>query len=72
VEVVSIRVSKELKEEMRRLDLDWSQYIRDVIEHRVRLEKSKQACYRMDEIRKKTAKIKFDSVKVIRAARDNR
>jgi len=72
MEVISIRVSKELKEEMRRLDLDWANYLRDVIEQKIKQEKIRQACQRMDEMRKKTVGVKFDSVKVVREARNSR
>jgi len=72
VEVVSIRVPKDLKEEMSRLDLDWADYIRQAIEERVKAEKMRQACKVMDELREKTKGVKFDSVKVIREARNSR
>jgi len=72
VEVVSIRVPKDLKEEMSRLDLDWAGYIRQVIEERVKAEKMRRACKVMDELREKTKGVKFDSVKVIREARNSR
>jgi len=72
VEVVSIRVPKDLKEEMSRLDLDWADYIRQVIEERVKAEKMRRACKVMDELREKTKGVKFDSVKVIREARNSR
>lgn len=72
LEVVSIRVPKELKEEMRRLDVNWAEYLRSSIEERVRLERIKRACREMDEVREKTVGVKFDSVKVIREAREGR
>ena len=72
MEVVSIRVPKDLKEEMSRLDLDWADYIRQAIEERVKAEKMRRACKVMDELREKTKGVKFDSVKVIREARNSR
>ncbi len=72
MEVVSIRVPKDLKEDMSRLDLDWADYLRQAIEERVKIEKMKQACRTMDELREKTKGVKFDSVKVIRDARNMR
>lgn len=72
MEVVSIRVPKDLKEEMSRLDLDWADYIRQVIEERVKAEKMRRACKVMDELREKTKGVKFDRVKVIREARNSR
>ena len=70
MEVVSIRVPKDLKEDMSRLDLDWADYLRQAIEERVKIEKMKQACRTMDELRAKTNGVRFDSVKVIRDARN--
>jgi len=72
MEVVSIRVPKDLKEEMQRLDVDWAEYLRAAIEERVRNERMIRACREMDELREKTKGVKFDSVKVIRDARNSR
>jgi len=38
MEVVSIRVPKHLKEEMSKLDLYWTEYLRNAIEEKVRVE----------------------------------
>jgi len=72
MEVISIRVPKELKEEMRRLDINWAEYIRNLIEEKVQLEKIRRACQNIDKIRQKTVGVKFDSVSAIREARDSR
>lgn len=72
MEVISVRVPKKLKEEMRRLDVDWAVYVRRAIEEKVQMEKAQKACRIMDEIREKTSDVKFDSVKVIREARESR
>jgi hypothetical protein len=70
MEVVSIRVPKHLKKEMSKLDLDWAEYLRKAIEEKVRIEKMEKACQIMDELREKTKGVTFDSVKVIREARN--
>jgi predicted transcriptional regulator len=72
VEVVSIRVPKDLKKDMSKVDLDWADYLRQAIEEKVKLEKMKQASGIMDELREKTKGVKFDSVKVIRDTRNMR
>jgi hypothetical protein len=72
VEVVSVRIPKELKEEMGKLDFDWAVYLRAVIEERVKAEKMRRASKVMDELREKTKGVKFDSARVIREARDSR
>jgi hypothetical protein len=72
VEVISIRVPKDLKEEMSKLDLNWAEYLRGAIEERVRAERMLRACKEMDELRKKTKTTKFDSTKIIRSMRNSR
>jgi hypothetical protein len=72
MEVVSVRIPKELKEEMTKLDLDWAGYLRGVIEEKVKTERMRRASIVMDELREKTKGVKFDSAKVIREARDSR
>ena len=72
MEVVSIRVPKDLKQEMSKLDVDWADYLRRTIEDKVRIERMKRACRTIDELREKTKGVKFNSVKVIREARDSR
>jgi hypothetical protein len=72
MEVVSVRIPRELKEDMSKLDLDWADYVRRAIEKKVRAEKMRQASKVMDELREKTKAAKFDSVRVIREARDSR
>jgi hypothetical protein len=72
MEVVSVRIPKELKEEMTKLDLDWAGYLRGVIEEKVKTERMRRASMVMDELREKTKGVKFDSAKMIREARDSR
>jgi len=72
MEVVSIRVPKDLKEEMSKLDLDWADYLRAAIEEKVKAERMRRACRIMDELREKTKGVKFDSVRIIREARSSR
>lgn len=70
--MVSVRVPSKLKDEMRRLRIDWAEFLRRAIEERVREERMKEACQAIDDIRSKTVGVKFDSVRVIREARDGR
>ena len=72
MEVVSVRIPKDLKEEMSKLDLDWADYLRAVIEEKVKAEKMTRASKVMDELREKTRSVKFDTIKVIREARNSR
>ncbi|MEM3380935.1 MAG: hypothetical protein QXI59_05000 [Candidatus Bathyarchaeia archaeon] len=70
MEVVSIRVPKDLKKEMSNIDLDWAEYLRKAIEEKVKTERMRRACKIMDELREKTRGVQFDSVKEIRQVRN--
>lgn len=48
---VSVKVPRELRELMRQVDVNWSEYLRSVIEAKVREELAKRASRRLDEIR---------------------
>jgi len=68
--VVSVRVSRDLKERMRRVQEDWASYLRRVIERRIREEEMLEASRRIDEIRSKTRKGTYHAAKSIRKDRD--
>lgn len=71
-EVFSIRIPRELKGMMREVEVDWASFVRGAVEEKVREEKRKNAMKLMDESRRKTRGVKFDSVEVIRTLRDER
>jgi len=67
---VSVRVSKELREKMRRVQEDWSDYLRRMIERRIREQEILQASRMIDEIRSKTRRGTYHAAKSIREDRD--
>lgn len=67
---LSIRIPKEVKEQMRDVDVDWPSYIRTAIEDKIKEVKRKRAANSMDSIRNKTKYGGFDSAKSIREDRD--
>ena len=52
-EVITIKVPKELKKQMKQLNINWSQYIRESIQQKVDQQKRKEAFLRLDQIRAK-------------------
>lgn len=72
MKVVSVRVPEKLREEMRKLNVEWADFFREAIAEKVKKEKMKQACQAMDEVRRKTEGVPFDSTRVIREAREQR
>lgn len=55
---------------MKGIEIDWSKYIRDAIEQKIRNGRRIQAARSMDEIRKKTKHGSFDSTGSVREDRD--
>lgn len=70
--MISVRVDEELKERMRRFkDINWSEYVRDSIEERLREEELRKACQEMDRLAEKTSGV-WSGSKEIRRWRDRR
>lgn len=67
---LSVRLPEETKKKMKKLDVDWPEYIRQAIEAKIREEKRARSAESMDRIRAKTKKGAFDSTKSIREDRD--
>ena len=57
---------------MREVEVDWASFVRGAVEAKVREEKRKNAMKLMDESRRKTRGVKFDSVEVVRTLRNER
>ncbi|ADB58418.1 hypothetical protein Arcpr_1369 [Archaeoglobus profundus DSM 5631] len=49
--IVCIRIPRSLKTEMNKLDINWSEYLRGVIESKVRMEKIKKTWKEIEKIR---------------------
>jgi len=69
--VICVRVPEELKEEMKEININWSEYIRDLIRKKIRQIKMMEASKKIDEIRAKTVQGKFNATKSIREDRDS-
>jgi len=68
---VSVKVPEELRNLMKKVDVNWSEYLREVIETKIRMEMAKDAVRRLDEIRGRAGKISTEEiVKWIREDRE--
>lgn len=61
---------KDLKQKMSRLHEDWADYIRQMIERRVREHEVLEASRKIDEIRAKTREGAYHAAKSVREDRD--
>jgi len=68
--VVSVRVPRDLKEKMSRVQEDWASYLRRMIERRIKKQEMLQASKTIDEIRSRTKRGAYEAAKSIRMDRD--
>ncbi len=54
-ETMGIKISKDLKEEMVKFEVNWSEYIRESIDEKLKELRRKKIAEHLDSIRKKTA-----------------
>ncbi len=73
-DVIAVRVSKKLKDELQELDLDYAQEVRECLERMVKRKKLKQIMRQVDRFRndlyKKTG-VTTSSADIIREDRDH-
>ena len=70
---VSVKVPEELRELMRRVKVDWSEYLREVIKAKIREELAKEAAEKLDEIKGRAGKVPTEVlVRWLREERENR
>jgi chemotaxis regulatin CheY-phosphate phosphatase CheZ len=59
---VSIKVPVELKKRMKEVDVNWSEYLRSVIEAKVKEELAKKASQILEEIQKRVKEIPTEEI----------
>lgn len=62
VSAVTVKVSGELKEKMRRVRVNWSEYIREAIQRKVEEQRVKAASVKIDEVRKRAKSVSTDEL----------
>ena len=68
---VSVKVPEEIRKLMRKVDVNWSEYLRETIETKIRVEMAKDAARRLDEIRERAGKLPTEElVRWIREGRE--
>ncbi len=59
---MSVKVPEEIRKLMKKVNVNWSEYLRGVIENRVRLEIARDAMTKLDEIRKRARKVSTEEI----------
>lgn len=64
-ETITIRVPKNLKGEIAKFDINWSEYIRESIDERLKELKRKKVVEHMDNVREKTKGVQINMAREI-------
>jgi hypothetical protein len=67
---VSVKVPEEIRRLMREVNVNWSEYLREVIEARIRLERAKEASRELDEMRRRVKRVPTEEI--VRWIREDR
>lgn len=54
VNIITVKVSSELKKKMKQVKVNWSQYIRSAVQKKIDEERLKAASAKLDEVRTRT------------------
>lgn len=57
-----MKVSSELKEKMRRVGVNWSEYIREAIQRKIEEQRMKSASAKIDEVRRRAKPVSTDEL----------
>ncbi len=52
-DVITVKVPKKLKRDMKQVEINWSQYIRECVQKKIDEQKMRAASAKLDEIRKR-------------------
>ena len=67
---VSVKVPEEIKKLMKRVNVNWSEYLRNVVEAKIRMEMAKDAVRKLDEIRRRAGEVPTEEI--VRWIREDR
>jgi predicted DNA-binding protein len=51
--IITVKIPAEMKQNMKKVNVNWSQYIRECVQKKIDYEKMKAASDKLDEIRKR-------------------
>ncbi len=54
VELITVKIPKAMKQDMKKIELNWSQYIRECLQEKIDEQKKKEAFGKLDQIRKRS------------------
>ena len=62
VELVTVKIPKSMKKDMKKIDLNWSRYIRQCLQDKIDEQKKRDAFLKLDEIRKRSKPVTNEEI----------
>ena len=62
VVIITVRVPKALKKDMQKINVNWSQYIRECLQNKINEQKKREAFDKLDEIRKRSKPVTNEEI----------
>ena len=62
VDVITVKVPHALKKQMKQVNVNWSQYIRECVQKKIDEQKRRAASEKLDEIRKRTKPTSIEEI----------
>lgn len=62
VDVITVKVPKELKKNMKQIKINWSEYIRECVQKKIDEQKMRAASAKLDEIRKRSKPVSTEEI----------
>ena len=62
VVMITVRVPKALKKDMQKINVNWSQYIRECLQNKINEQKKREAFDKLDEIRKRSKPVTNEEI----------
>jgi post-segregation antitoxin (ccd killing protein) len=62
VDVITVKVPKELKKNMKQVKINWSEYIRECVQKKIDEQKMRAASAKLDEIRKRSKPVSTEEI----------
>jgi hypothetical protein len=59
---ITVKIPEELKRNMDKIDVNWSEYVRECLQKKVNYEKMKAASDKLDEIRKRAKPVSTEEI----------
>jgi hypothetical protein len=54
IDVITVKIPKAMKKDMKKIELNWSQYIRECLQDKIDEQKKSEAFEKLDQIRKRS------------------